>query len=177
MKLTSRSFIVCTALSVSLLACTKDDNKNSNTLNDADKTFIMQVSLGNSAEVGAGALASTAGEDSLVKAFAAMMVTDHTTAQGDLKTLGTNVGVDVKDSVDSQHTALLQTLQGLSGRAFDSTYIVNQIADHQKTVDDFQAELNAGSKTEVKDYANKYLPKIQMHLQQADSIATVMNFK
>ena len=83
----------------------------------------------------------------------------------------------MKDSVDSQHTALLQTLQGLSGREFDSTYIVNQIADHQKTVDDFQAELNAGSKTEVKDYANKYLPKIQMHLQQADSIATVMNFK
>jgi hypothetical protein len=29
----------------------------------------------------------------------------------------------------------------------------------------------------VKDYANKYLPKIQMHLQQPDSIATVMNFK
>ena len=112
-----------------------------------------------------------------IKSFGDTMVAQHTTAQGDLKTLGTSVGVNVKDSVDADHTTLLQNLQGLSGRAFDSTYIINQIADHQKTVTDFQAELSSGSRTEVKDFANKYLPKIQMHLQKADSIATEMNFK
>ncbi|HZW64411.1 MAG TPA: DUF4142 domain-containing protein [Hanamia sp.] len=177
MKLTTKSLIVCTALSMSLFACTKDDNKNSNALNDQDKNFMMQVSLGNSAEVAAGTLASTTGEDAMIKSFGQMMVTDHTTAQSDLKAVGTTVGVDVKDSVDADHTALLQTLQGLSGRAFDSTYIINQIADHQKTVTDFQAELNSGSRSEVKAFANKYLPTIQMHLQKADSIATEMNFK
>ena len=177
MKITTKSFIACAALSMSLFACTKDDNKNTNTLNEADKTFMMQASLGNSAEVTAGALAATMGEDAMIKSFGEMMVTDHSTAQSDLKTVGTNVGVDVKDSVDADHTTLLQTLQGLSGRAFDSTYIINQIADHQKTVADFQAELSSGSRSEVKDFANKYLPKIQMHLQKADSIAVEMNFK
>jgi len=177
MKLTTKSVIVVSALSMSLFACTKDKTKTSNTLNDADKTFMMQVSASNSAEVAAGALASTMGEDSLIKSFGDTMVAQHTTAQGDLKTLGTSVGVNVKDSVDADHTTLLQNLQGLSGRAFDSTYIINQIADHQKTVADFQAELSSGSRSEVKDFANKYLPKIQMHLQKADSIATEMNFK
>lgn len=177
MKLTTKSVIVVSALSMSLFACTKDKTKTSNTLNDADKTFMMQVSASNSAEVAAGALASTMGEDSLIKSFGDTMVAQHTTAQGDLKTLGTSVGVNVKDSVDADHTTLLQNLQGLSGRAFDSTYIINQIADHQKTVAEFQAELSSGSRTEVKDFANKYLPKIQMHLQKADSIAIEMNFK
>jgi putative membrane protein len=83
----------------------------------------------------------------------------------------------VKDTIDAAHVTLMQTLQGLSGRAFDSTYIVNQVSDHQKTVTDFQTELSSGSRSEVKDYANKYLPKIQMHLQKADSIATAMGFK
>jgi putative membrane protein len=177
MKLTAKTFIAFAALSMSLLACSKDDNKNSNELNDADKSFIMQVSLGNSAEVGAGALASAQGEDPMIKSFGEMMVADHTTAQEELKTLGTSVDVDVKDSVDADHTTLLQTLQGLSGREFDSTYLVNQIADHEKTVAAFQAEVSSGSKSEVKDFANKYLPTIQMHLQTADSIATVMNLK
>jgi len=177
MKLTTKSFIACTALSMSLFACTKDKTKTTNTLNQADTTFMMQVSAANSAEVAAGTLASTMGEDAMIKSFGDMMVTDHTTAQGDLKGVGTTVGVDVKDSVDADHTTLLQTLQGLSGREFDSTYIINQIADHQKTVADFQAELSSGSRSEVKDFANKYLPKIQMHLQKADSIAIEMNFK
>lgn len=178
MKLTTKSFIACAALSMSFIACSKDDdNGPTNTLNSADSTFIMHVALGNSAEVMAGGLAATKGEDAMIQSFGQMMVTDHTAAQADLKTVGTTVGVSVKDSVDAEHTTSLQTLNGLSGREFDSTYIVNQIADHQTTVADFQTELSSGNRSEVKDFANKYLPKIQMHLEKADSIATAMGFK
>ena len=176
MKLTTKSFITCVALSFTLLSCEKDD-EDTNVLNDTDRTFIMQASLSNSAEVGAGALATTMGEDAMIQSFGQMMVSDHTTAQSDLKATGNTVGVNVKDTIDAAHITLMQTLQGLTGRAFDSTYIVNQITDHQKTVQAFQTELNSGSRNEVEDYANKYLPKIQMHLQKADSIATAMGFK
>jgi putative membrane protein len=105
------------------------------------------------------------------------MVTDHTTAQNDLKTLGTNVNVAVADSIDSMHGSLIDTLKTLSGRAFDSVYIMSQIKDHQTVISNFQQEINSGNKTDVISYANKYLPKLQMHLQMADSIATLMNFK
>ena len=81
------------------------------------------------------------------------------------------------DSVDSMHAALLVTLRGLSGRMFDSVYIVNQIKDHQAAISDFQNEISEGNKSDVVNYANKYLPKLQMNLQMADSIATVMKFK
>jgi putative membrane protein len=176
MKLKAKSFITCCALSLALLSCEKDD-EDSNVLNDTDRTFMMQASLGNSAEVGAGALAATMGEDAMIQSFGQMMVSDHTTAQADLKTTGNTVSVNVKDTIDAAHLTLMQTLQGLSGRAFDSTYIVNQVSDHQKTVQAFQTEISSGSRNEVQDYANKYLPKIQMHLQTADSIATAMGFK
>jgi|GEM_PF-376084 putative membrane protein len=176
MKMLTTSVITCLALSLSLLSCSKDDDNN-NDLNAQDRTFMMQASMGNSAEVAAGALASTKGDSVGIRSFGQMMVTDHSTAQTDLKTLGTNVNVGVKDSVDAAHITLGQTLQGLSGRAFDSTYIVNQINDHQTTISAFQTEISSGGRTEVINYANKYLPKIQMHLQMADSIATAMGFK
>jgi putative membrane protein len=176
MKLTTKSFITCVGLSLVLLSCEKDD-EDTNVLNDTDRTFIMQASLSNSAEVGAGALAATMGEDAMIQSFAQMMVSGHTTAQSDLKATGNTVGVNVKDTIDAAHITLMQTLQGITGRAFDSSYIVNQITNHQKTVQAFQTELNSGSRNEVEDYANNYLPKIQMHLQRADSIATAMGFK
>jgi putative membrane protein len=71
----------------------------------------------------------------------------------------------------------MDTLRGLSGRMFDSVYIMNQIKDHQAAISDFQNEISEGNQSDVINYANKYLPKLQMHLQIADSIATVMKFK
>ena len=58
----------------------------------------------------------------------------------------------------------------MSGRAFDSAYMHNQVTDHQTTVANFQTELNQGQDQDVKNYANKNLPHIQIHLQRADSI-------
>ena len=175
MKLTTRFLLAALTGSMLLLSCTKEDTDES--LNAADETFILHAALGNTAEILAGTAASSKGENMDVKSFAEMMVMDHTTAQTDLKTTGTNLGVNVPDSVDANHVALMQTMNGLSGRAFDSAYMVNQVADHQATVDAFQTELNSGSHVQVLNYANKYLPKILMHLQKADSIAKAMKFK
>ena len=177
MKTTIKSIVACFVLSFLLFSCTKEDNVNNNLINSADSTFMMKVSLGNTAEVMAGALASTQGDEEGIRSFGDMMVTDHSAAQTDLKTLGTNVSINVTDSVDAAHVTHLQTLQGLSGRAFDSAYIVNQITDHQTTIDAFETEISSGNHTEVKNYANKYLPKIQMHLHEADSISTAIGVK
>jgi putative membrane protein len=168
------------AISASLIffACNKDDNtKGDDILNTQDRTFILQTSLANSAEVGAGGLAGSSADNQMVKDFGQQMMTDHTTAQTELKTLGTDVGVGTPDSVDATHKTLMDTLMTLSGRSFDSIYIMSQIADHQTVINQFEEEVSSGNKTAVINYANKYLPKLQMHLQMADSIATEMNFK
>lgn len=176
MKLLTKILFACLIMSAVFISCDKN-NKDNNVVNTQDRTFLVQASLSNTAEIGAGALASTKGDSSAIRDFGQMMVTDHTKAQTDLKTTGTNVGVNVTDSVDATHAAMLVTLTGLSGRQFDSVYIINQITDHQATIAAFQTELNSGSRSEVLNYANTYLPKIQMHLQKADSIATAMGFK
>lgn len=156
-------------------SCSKKDDNNE-TVSTQDRTFIGQASASNTAEVQAAQLASSVSDSASIKAFAQMMIDNHTTAQNDLKTLGSNINVPVTDSVDDMHQKMMDSLKTLPERAFDSVYILRQIADHQAAIANFQQEVSAGNKTDVIDYANKYLPKLQMHLQMADSLATALHY-
>ena len=178
MKITAKNLLLCMAASFLFYSCDKNDDKDTTEpVSAQDQTFISQASLANTAEIRAGQLADSTADSSIVQMFGQQMATDHTAAQNDLQALGTKVNVAVPDSVDSMHSSLMDTLQTLTGRAFDSVYIISQINDHNAAIANFQQEINSGNKSDVIDYANKYLRKLQMHLQMADSIAGVMNFK
>ena len=169
MKATKLFLTACLIGSVAFTSCDKDDEE---TLNTTDRDFIMKTQVSNTAEVDAGTLASTKATNTAVKSFAQGMIGEHSTAQADLKVLGANVGVSVKDSLDAPHVALRTQLAALSGRAFDSVYIWSQSADHAMTLTNFQTEIANGQHSDVVNYASKYLPHIQMHKVRADSIAT-----
>ena len=175
MKINTLLAMTSAVVLFSFAACSDDDDNNE--LNATDQNFVMNASLSNTAEVDAGTLAAAQGSSAGVKMFGSMMVTEHGTAQTELKNLGPTIGMTINDTIDPPHVALKQQLQTLTGRAFDSTYIINQIADHQKTLTQFDNEISAGSHQMVRNYADKYRPHIQMHLHMADSIATAMNFK
>lgn len=153
-------------------ACKKNDDNNT----PADQDFMKKAAYSNLAEVDAGQLASTKGNDMAVTMFGQMMVTDHTTAETELQTFASSKNVSLPSSPDSAHVAMKAMLTSMSGRAFDSAYIHAQVTDHQATIDLMQNEINTGTDSDAKNYANKYLPKVQMHKHMADSIATAMHF-
>src|SRR5690606_18675764 len=97
-----------------------DDDDDTDVVNNQDRNFMLMAGMNNFAEIGAGNLAATKATENGVKTFGQQMVTDHTTAQTELKAIGTSANVAVKDSLDAAHVALMQTLQSLSGREFDS---------------------------------------------------------
>ena len=84
MKLKKLFFTASFIAGFLLVACNKDDDNDENT-NTQDQTFVMQAAMSNRAEVDLGTLASTKATNSSVKAFAQMMVTEHSTAQSDLQ--------------------------------------------------------------------------------------------
>ena len=101
-----------------------------------------------------------------------MMITDHMNAQDELKRIAKDKKEDIPSEADAAHKAMLKEMMSLSGRAFDSMYIHSQVKDHKEVIALFQEELNKGKDQDLKDYANKYLPAIQMHLNRADSTAS-----
>ena len=159
----------CLLTTLTFAACDKDDDDTE--LNDTDRTFLMQAGVSNTVEVGAGSLALTKSTHPQVRAFAQSMVAEHTLAQTDLKNVGTTVGQPVKDSIDPAHQTIMAHLMTLSGRAFDSAYMHTQVADHTLTLSFFDNEQDNGQHRDVRGYADKYRPHIEMHLTRADSIA------
>lgn len=154
-------------------ACNKDDDNDNNnqSLNQTDRDFMSNATYGNNAEVDAGQLAQSKSTTAAIDNFEMMMVTDHTTAQHDLDSLAHLMSETLPSGIDAAHVVIKQQLTAMSGTMFDSAYIHVQVTDHQKTVQLFQNEISNGKSQRLKDYASKYLPKIQLHLNMADSIA------
>ena|SRR5690606_1888637 len=171
-----RWFYAIALAAVVWTACDDDDNDSDrNDFNDADETFVERAGMSNMAEIEMGELALTRGTDSLVVAFAESMVNDHTTAQDELANIADNDDdVDWPSNLDQEHQGIWETLSQLEGHRFDSAYIASQVTAHEKAVQLFQNGRDNGRNEDVRNYINKYLPKIEMHLEKADSIETVL---
>ena len=150
-------------------ACSKNNNDNT-TVNSNDSYFMQQASYSNNDEINAGAIAATRGNYDSVRMYGSMMVSDHGNAESELNSLASSLNITVPSTPDSLHQAMVAHLQTLSGNVFDTTYIGAQIRDHLITINLFEFELATGNNQQIKNYANKYLPVIQMHLQEAQSI-------
>ncbi len=171
-----RWFFAIALAAVVWTACDDDDNDSDrNDFNDADETFVESAAMSNMAEIEMGELALTKGTDSLVRAFAESMVNDHTTAQDELADIADNDDdVDWPANLDQEHQGILETLSQFEGHRFDSAYIASQVTAHERAVQLFQRGRDNGRNSDVRSYINKYLPKIEMHLEKADSIKAVL---
>jgi putative membrane protein len=170
----NRLFLAGTLSAVMMLtACEKDEEAEDN-VNEQDRTFAVQASMSNRAEIELGNLALTKASNDSVKYYAQLMITEHTQAQDELKAVADDMdlNVDLEQALGAEFTAVQQALTGLDATAFDSVYMRSQVLSHQMTIANFQTEAATGGSENVKAYANKYLPHIQMHLDMANRIHT-----
>jgi putative membrane protein len=158
----------------SFCACdNNNDNEDTNSIvNATDSAFVIQAGMSNTAEISVAQLTPTRSIDSSIMTFAQQMINDHTAAQTSLKNVAGKYYLTVPDSVEAAHALLKAQLELMSGRAFDSMYIHQQVTDHQAAIQLYQTEVNSGNNLDLRNFADTTLPKLQMHLNMADSIAS-----
>jgi len=133
-----------------------------------DQTFVMQALMAGMAEVEHGKLASQKATNPKVKAFGEQMVTDHSKAGDELKTIASLKQITVP--MGPKHQAAHGKLMKVSGAEFDRAYMTDMVMGHQEAVNDFTAEANSGADPQVKAFAMKTLPTIQGHLKMAQEL-------
>jgi putative membrane protein len=143
-------------------------NANSNTAVVQDN-FWSNAAAGGMAEVELGKLAAQKAQNPEVKRFAQMMVTDHTKANTELKTLATKKNVTLPTGLSSSHQSTLDKLNGLSGAEFDRAYVEAMVEDHEDTVDLMEDNAD-NSDADVKAFAAKTLPVVKGHLDMIKGI-------
>jgi putative membrane protein len=112
----------------------------------------------------AGKLAEIKGNPKVIK-LGKELVKDNTIAKNELYALAQKHHLKVATESDASQKKILASLRELSGKAFDSAFMISQFSHYQEAIALFSEESKTGIDQEVRAYAGKYLPKLQMHLQ------------
>jgi putative membrane protein len=141
-----------------------------NVVNNDDRLFVRQLTIGGLAEVQLGELALSKGQSRMVQQFARQMVTDHQEGNRLLAALAARLGIPQPGQLDSDHRQIAARLETLNGAAFDLEYVRTQITDHQVTAHLLEWEIGSGENEQLRSFAADMLPRIMNHLQMARSI-------
>jgi putative membrane protein len=136
--------------------------------------FVQKVAIRDMFEVESGKLAQEKSGNDAIKQFARKMVEDHTKTTNELKSIAQKIqGLELPSQMDAEHQGKLDQLRAASGTQFDQRYRTQQIEAHQKAVQLFQDYAARGDNAELKSWAEKTLPNLREHLQQAQALPQV----
>src|SRR5216110_3995068 len=127
-------------------------------LSPKDKTFMKKAARGGIMEVAMGKLAEQNGQSEDVKSFGKRMVTDHSKANDELKSIASKKGVQLPSK---EHTAKWTS---------DKAYMDMMVKDHEKDLAEFKEEANSGSDPDLKKFADDTAKMVQEHLDLAKEI-------
>lgn len=135
---------------------------------DSDEGFLKEAGSAGLMEVELGQYAGQNALNPRVKKFGSMMVKVHSRANEELKAIADKKNISV--SMNDKHSGMMRELQQKRGEEFDKEYMKMMVDDHQKDIDKFEKQGENSEDADLKAFASKILPVLQMHLDSAKSI-------
>jgi putative membrane protein len=159
-----RSFVIATLATLALAGCGAPSTPD----------FVQKAAMSDMYEVQAGKLAAVKGQPDAVKQFGQQMVDAHTKTTEELTGIvkSKNIKVDLPTKLDAKHQKLIDDLNSASAQDFDKTYANQQVDAHQEAVHLFKKYAAKGDDADVKQFAEKTLPTIEHHLDEAKKLPT-----
>ncbi|WP_419730216.1 DUF4142 domain-containing protein [Lichenicola sp.] len=119
----------------------------------ADRAFVAKVSQGGMFEVKLGQVAGDQGSTQDIKDQGATEAHDHTLVGDKLKSVASDAGIDVPDGLNPQFQKQLDSLEAMSGTAFDAAYLHAMDVIHAKDGAAFAAEASSGTNPGLRAFA------------------------
>jgi putative membrane protein len=171
------SFITLAVLgAASMQSCSPDRAKAYNyrtNVNVDGVAFIKGAHEGGLTEIEASKIAQKNSTNKEVTDFAAMMIKDHSEAGMEIDTLADHKYVFLKDSVNLEHKTILDSLAKKTGAEFDKAYMELMVKDHEAAKELFE-ENSKSNYTDIREIAEKILPKVEDHLKSAKAIQATL---
>ena len=157
-----RNFLIAAVATLLLVGCGAPSTTD----------FVQKAAMSDMYEIEAGKIASQKGQTAPVKGFGEMMVDAHSKTTEELKGIvaSEKIKVDLPAKLDAKHQKLIDDLNAASTADFDKTYAKQQVDGHQEAVNLFDAYAKKGDNAALKAFAQKTLPVIQQHLDEAKKL-------
>jgi putative membrane protein len=165
------SLIVAGLLAAGQASAADTTTSGNANLSSKGSSFVKEAAEGNQSEIALAQLAQQKAQNPEVKNLADMLQKDHQQAQEKLQTIAQAHSVTLETSPTFTQKRAQSKLEKLTGAEFDQQYAKDMLEDHVKDIKKFQKASANVEDTDVKQYAQEMLPKLQTHLQHAESAA------
>ena len=148
-----------------------------NTINGADREFVLQAEKSNIQERVLGRMAEEKSQNGGVRKYGKMVVTDHNNASQKLVDIMEKNGIAQPRTLTEERSDAVDKMQGMSGDAFDREFVNMMVQEHQKSVNAFRLEVETAQNPDVRNYAKNMVPTLERHLKDAQDLQSGMSLK
>jgi len=143
-------------------------------LNTMDVHFLREAAIINLFEIKSSQLAGEKSSNAFVTEYAKEMIADHQMAFAELKEIAESKGVSLPQDLPPDLMRLYRHLENQSGTTFDAAYQNAQRSGHANASNEFKGEIENGKDEDVKAFAVKTLPTVEMHYRMMLTQTTMM---
>jgi putative membrane protein len=132
--------------------------------------FVKSAALGGLTEVALAKLAQSKSQNGGIRSFAGRMLKDHEALQKELAAVAKRKRLDVPTSLVYQDEQMVAEASEKSEAEFDTWYVQQMIAEHQKAIALFQSAAKMED-ADLSAFAKKALPVLNAHHKAAAELA------
>lgn len=134
-------------------------------------TYVMKAGAGDLFERQSSELVLGSTKNAKLKAFAKMMVADHSTSTAEVKAAAMKAGMTPKPpKLDAMQMRNMSELKAASPMKRDAMYITQQKAAHQQALMVQQGYATSGTVAPLKMAAAKIVPVVEKHIQELNAM-------
>ena len=134
-----------------------------------DTTYMQMAHSSDMFEVESSRLALQMSSNQEVRAFAQMMVDDHTRMMNEMMSMGAGQA-NMPMQMMPQHAAMLERIRAASPAEFDMMYKREQMMAHQEAVALHRSYAEQGQNPALKAMAARAVPMVEAHLARAQAL-------
>jgi putative membrane protein len=142
----------------------------------SDENVVSSLIAANAAQVALGKVAADSAANAEVRAYAALMVSEHSEMNASLQSLARRLGLHaVEEPASERQTAraaeLQHELHRLEGLAFDRAYMAGMVRDHRHSMQVLSSADSSTSTPALDSAIAESITRVQAHLDRAQEIA------
>lgn len=136
-----------------------------------DKRFVTDAANAGVYEVQAAQVAAKKAQDPKVRAFAEMLVKDHTRVNEELTQLAATRSMELPRELPHDLRGRVQGLEREKPESFDRDFLQKVgLDDHKKDIELFEKARDKATDPDLKAFATKTLPSLKEHRAQAEKL-------
>jgi len=145
-----------------------------------DPQIVGIVETADDIDINYAKLALSKGRDKQVRDFAQQMITDHSAVQKSVINVASKLNVTpadspTSDSLKAQAQQTLEKLRGLKGKAFEKSYVDNEVSYHEAVINATKTVLiPSAQNAELKSALQGAEPLFEGHLAHAERVQSAI---